>query len=168
MKRKCLHYINPSLNKQIQGLIDQCSAESSYAKPYEIPNMLKELLPIEKLKKETIHRRLEGYFLASNLLFDKLMATCLKDRKQIINQAGLKSMGYYHYVTGSREPATYIETRDDILNDPAAAIVKLSNDIIGMANLISETKQQVEDFADVGRNSGENLNQSQSHLQQPV
>ena len=158
MKRKCLHYINPSLNKQIRGLIDQISEGTLQVNPSEIPYKLKELLPIEKLKRETIHRRLEGYFLASNLLFDKLMSSLTNDRKQIINQAGLRSMGYYHYVTGSREPATYMETRDDILNDPAAALVKLSSDIVGMAHLISRKEHENNIPLDENLNPVGNLN----------
>ena len=164
MQRKCLHYINPALNRQIQGLIDQLLDGSLMIKPDEIPYKLKEILPIEKLRKETIHRRVEGYFLASNLLFDKLMSNCMNDRKQIVSQARLKSMRYYHYVTGSREPATYMETRDDILNDPAAALVKLSSDIVGMANLLSEKEESVSDFIDVNNHPVENSNRIRNSL----
>ena len=140
MKRKGLHYVTPALGRQIGGLIDQLSDGTQQVKPDDVPYRLGQLLPIEKLKQETIHRRVEGFFLASNLLFDRLMSECLHDRRLIISQAGLRSMGFYHYITGSREPAEYMETRDDVLNDPAAAIVKLSEDIVGMANLLAKKK----------------------------
>lgn len=107
-------------------------------KPEEFPFRLKKMLPIDKLDRNTVCRRVEGFFHASNLLFDRLFNETSLDRKQIIARANLKPMGYYHYFTGSREPADYMKTRDDLLNDPTAALVKLSTDIIGMAYLMRE------------------------------
>jgi len=150
MKRKGLHYINPALGKQIAALIEQFSNGSPAVSPDEIPYRLGQLLPIEKLIKETIHRRVEGFYLASDILFNKLMNECLQDRRLIVSQAGLRPMGFYHYITGSREPAEYMETRDDALNDPAAAIVKLSRDIVGMADLLSKRKRTPFDQIPIG------------------
>ncbi len=141
MRNKGLHYVNPRLSKQISELVDQVSNGSIRLKPDEIPYRLKKMLPIEKMRRETVCRRVEGYFHASNLLFEKLMENRRKDRKQIIDKAKLKPMGYYHYFTGSREPADYLKTRDDLLNDPSTALVKLSNDIIGMACLLTDTEK---------------------------
>jgi hypothetical protein len=118
--------------------VDEFSAGTLKIKPEEFPFRLKKMLPIDKLDRNTVCRRVEGFFHASNLLFDKLINDSTLNRKQIIARADLRSMGYYHYFTGSREPADYMKTRDDLLNDPTAALVKLSNDIIGMASLMRE------------------------------
>jgi hypothetical protein len=138
MRNKGLHYINPNLSKRISSLVDEFSAGTLKIKPDEFPFRLKKMLPIDKLDRNTVCRRVEGFFHASNLLFDRLISDSALDRKQIIARADLKPMGYYHYFTGSREPADYMKTRDDLLNDPTAALVKLSNDIIGMATLMRE------------------------------
>jgi len=38
-------------------------------------------------------------------------------------------MSQYHYLTGSREPMNVLLTRDDALQDPSTAFVKLKHDI---------------------------------------
>lgn len=118
--------------------MDDFASGTMKIKPEEFPFRLKKMLPIDKLDRNTVCRRVEGFFHASNLLFDRLFNETSLDRKQIIARANLKPMGYYHYFTGSREPADYMKTRDDLLNDPTAALVKLSTDIIGMAYLMRE------------------------------
>jgi len=138
MRYKGLHYINPNLSKQILNLVDEFASGTLKVSPEEFPFRLKKMLPVDKLDRNTICRRVEGYFHASNLLFDRLLAESTVSRKEIVVRAKLKPMGYYHYFTGSREPADYMKTRDDLLNDPNAALVKLSNDIVGMASLLRE------------------------------
>jgi len=140
MRRKGLHYVNPRLGRQISELVDQFSDGSLKLNPEEFPFRLKKMLPVDKMNRDTVHRRVEGYFHASNLLFAKLLSNGTKDRSEIVDRAKLRSMGFYHYVTGSREPADYLKTRDDLLNDPSAALVKLSNDIIGMAGLLTDSE----------------------------
>ena len=142
MRYKGLHYINPGSSKQISNLVDEFSSGTLKISVEEFPFRLKKMLPIDKLDRNTICRRVEGFFHASNLLFDKLIAESAIDRKEIVIRAKLKPMGYYHYFTGSREPADYMKTRDDLLNDPNAALVKLSNDIVGMARLLKEVKKK--------------------------
>ncbi len=138
MRYKGLHYINPNLSKQILNLVDEFASGEIKISPEEFPFRLKKMLPVDKLDRNTVCRRVEGFFHASNLLFDRLIAESAINRKDIVVRAKLKPMGYYHYFTGSREPADYMKTRDDLLNDPNAALVKLSNDIVGMASLLGE------------------------------
>jgi len=88
----------------------------------------------------TVLRRVEGYSQATDLLWEKILEIGKLDKQEIITRANLKPMSYYHYLTGSREAPDYAKSREDMLNDPSTALVKLRDDIIGLADLMLNLK----------------------------
>jgi len=135
------YYLTQDLNEQIAGLIEQYTEGAIELTPEQLLEKLLEILPIEKMNQQTILRRVEGYSQATDLLLEKALAVGHLDRQQIVAQAKLKPMSYYHYLTGSRESADYAKTREDLLNDPTTALAKLHDDIIGLAGLIPKLKE---------------------------
>ena len=133
-----LYFLTEDLYSQIMNLIEQFAENRSNSDPNHLIDRLKEMLPIEKMNRQTILRRVEGFSIASDLLWNSAMQIGNLDRQQIVAGAKLKPMSYYHYLTGSREVANYALSREDLMNDPSTALVKLNDDIINLAKLIIE------------------------------
>jgi len=133
MREYKLHF----LDKQMaETLLNKTKGfETSSESPEEFMKSIKELLPLHKTDQDTWKTRLEGLFEISELLFDATLAKGKEkegetwDRQNIVVEAQLRPFSYYHWLTGSREPASNVLTRDDYLNDPTTALVKLEDDI---------------------------------------
>ena len=133
-----VYFLTEDLFEQITGLIDQFIREPKSIKPEQLVEVLKDILPIEKMNRQTLLRRVEGYSIATDILWEKVTEIGGLDRQQIVTRAKLKPMSYYHYLTGSREAPNYAKSRDDLMNDPSTALVKLKDDILGLTGLIVE------------------------------
>ena len=142
MSSKVLHYLPSDIRALIVELIDQYTAGTVDLSPEELLTRIEELLPLEKMKRETTLRRIEGYSFATDKLWDKTLEIGHLDRKQILARAKLRPMSYYHYMTGSNVPADYASTRADLLNDPTTARVKLRDDIMKLAELLMELRSE--------------------------
>jgi hypothetical protein len=140
MQNNEVYFLTKDLHEQITNLIAQFVAAPSNADPSHLIENLKNLLPIEKMNRQTILKRVEGFSIVADLLWEKVVQIGSLDRQQIVARAKLKPMSYYHYLTGSREVADYAISRDDLMNDPTTAMVKLNDDIIALARLIIELK----------------------------
>jgi hypothetical protein len=140
MQNNEVYFLTKDLYEQITNLIEEFVEDPSNTDPSHLIENLKGVLPIEKMNRQTILRRVEGYSIVADLLWDKVVQIWNLDRQQIVARAKLKPMSYYHYQTGSRESADYAISRDDLLNDPTTALVKLNDDITGLASLIIELK----------------------------
>ena len=140
MQNNEVYFLTKDLYEQITNLIEEFVEDPSNTDPSHLIENLKGVLPIEKMNRQTILRRVEGYSIVADLLWDKVVQIGSLDRQQIVARAKLKPMSYYHYLTGSRESADYAISRDDLLNDPTTALVKLNDDITGLASLIIELK----------------------------
>lgn len=132
------HKLTKELEGQITELVTNFAAGTIEINAETLLSELMDLLPIEKMNRETLFRRITGYSLASEMLWDKALQMGDLDRSQIIKKAKIRSMSYYHYMTGSGAPASMVETRADLYNDPPTALAKLKDDIIGLAKLIPE------------------------------
>jgi len=135
MREYELRYLTNEVVGNISVAIDAFIAGGGKQSSEQMFGKVTDLLPVEKLNPDTVRRRVEGYYYTSELLFKRLLAGG-KTRNQIVKEAGLKPLSHYHYTTGSREPANLLLTRDDYLNDPSTALIKLKDDIIGAANLL--------------------------------
>ena len=138
MRNREVYFLTEDLYEQITILIDQFVQDTKSLNSEQLIEKLKEMLPIEKMNRQTLLRRVEGFSVASNILWEKVAEIGNLDRQQIVSRAKLKPMSYYHYITGSREVADYAKSREDLMYDPTTAMVKLSDDILGLANLLAD------------------------------
>lgn len=134
MKEK--RYLTPELADQIAGVVEQFADGKLNIASDGLLEKLKEMLPVEKMNRDTMHQRLEGYYHASDILFTKVIEITGMERPEIVSKANLRPLSYYHYLTGSREPSGNVLTRTDLFNDPATALIKLRDDIVGLSGLI--------------------------------
>ncbi len=136
MREYELRYLRVEVVNKISGLLDNFVAASGTEKPEEFFDKVVVVLPIEKMDSDTVRRRVEGLYYASELIFKRLLAGGKMTRSDIVRAAGLKPLSHFHYLTGSREPKNIVLTRDDYLNDPSTALVKLKDDIVHIAPLL--------------------------------
>jgi hypothetical protein len=128
------------------GVLDKLSAivekygNEEYS-PEKFMMKIKELLPVHKTNKETWKARVEGFNHVSddliNLIIKKVNDVKGKtwDKEDVVQQAKLRPLSYYHYVTGSREPVSNMMSQDDYFVDPTTSLVKLEDDIVSMCKL---------------------------------
>jgi hypothetical protein len=138
MRYKELQYLEPDLARKIDALIDQYAAREGSLTPDIFLDRITDLLPIQKMDFDTVRRRVEGYHYTTERFWSLILSTGRVTRPDVVKRAQLKSLSQYHYLTGSREPANLMLTRDDLLNDPSTALVKLRDDILGLARVLPE------------------------------
>lgn len=136
MREYELRYLTNEVVGQIGALLDAYHAAAGSQKPEQLYDKIIALLPIEKMNADTVRRRVEGLYCASELLFKRLLSGAKMTRNEIVREAELKPLSHFHYLTGSREPRNIVLTRDDYLNDPSTALVKLQDDIIALSILL--------------------------------
>lgn len=136
MREYELRYLTSEVVSKISSQLDNYVAAAGKQKAEDMFNKVVELLPIEKMNPDTVRRRVEGLYYTSELIFKRLLDAGKMTRNDIVRAAGLKPLSHYHYTTGSREPKNIVLTRDDYLNDPATALVKLKDDILGVAEVL--------------------------------
>lgn len=138
MSRVELRYLTQDVLTKIIALIEEYAQSQGKGGPEKLFDQITDLLPIEKLNPDTVRRRVEGYYFASEELWKRALESKKFNRQDLIRKAGLKPLSHYHYLTGSREPVAYVLTRSDYLNDPTTALVKLRDDILGLARILPE------------------------------
>ena len=140
MAKEDLKYIDQALADKIRNTTVLFSEGDQHG-DYLIAR-LKELLPVHKTDKETWKARVEGLDIASETLIGKVIEAGQDvegkgfTHETVVTRARLRPLSYYHYVTGSREPASNVLTRDDYFNDPTTALVKLEDDILSLGRLL--------------------------------
>jgi hypothetical protein len=138
MREYELRYLTSEVASQIAAVVDKYAAASGKEKPSDMYDRVIDKLPIEKMNADTVRRRVEGLYYTSELLFKRLLAGGKMNRNDIVRAAELKPLSHYHYMTGSRESRNNVLTRDDYLNDPSTALVKLKDDIVGLGVLLNK------------------------------
>ncbi len=134
MPRSELYYLDKKSSEQIDNLVKRIASEDDKLKPNSLLKEVTELLPIQKTDITTVRRRVEGFHYTTEMLWEAaLELKIVGGRSDIVRLAKLKPLSHYHYLTGSREPVSNVLTRADYLNDPATALVKLRDDILGLA-----------------------------------
>ncbi|MFN3822278.1 MAG: hypothetical protein ACK4OO_08090, partial [bacterium] len=113
MRRVELRYLSQESLEKINNLIEHYTQTKGKQGAEQLFEAITELLPIEKLNPDTVRRRVEGYYFASEELWRKALASGKFNRQDLIRKAGLKPLSHYHYLTGSREPKAYVLTRSD-------------------------------------------------------
>lgn len=139
MGNEGLHFIDETLAEKLRAAtVKFCDGDGP---PEQLIARLKELLPVHKTDKETWKARVEGFDIASQLLIDRVIEIGQEkegkgfDLDMVTSRARLRPLSYYHYVTGSREPAQNVMSREDYFNDPTTALVKLEDDLMSLSRL---------------------------------
>jgi len=136
MREYELRYLRGEVVNKISSLLDNFVTAAGKEKPEAFFDKVVALLPIEKMDADTVRRRVEGLYYTSELIFKRLLAGGKMTRNDIVRAAGLKPLSHFHYLTGSREPKNIVLTRDDYLNDPSTALIKLKDDVVSAAGLL--------------------------------
>ncbi len=98
-------------------------------------------MPLERGQHQALCARVEGFYELSEGLFELVFDLGQAkhgaewNRRRVVKEANLRPFSYYHWITGSREPASNVMTRKDYLNDPTTALAKLEEDIQSLAKL---------------------------------
>jgi hypothetical protein len=139
MSEENLHFLDESQAEKVKSVTHKfCEGD---APAEHLIARLKELLPVHKTDKETWKARVEGFDIAADMLIDRLVELGGEkegksfDREAVVTRARLRPLSYYHYVTGSREPAQNVMKREDYFNDPTTALVKLEDDLMSLSRL---------------------------------
>jgi len=135
MREHELRYVTSEAVGQVNTLVEDFATAGGKQTPQQLFEKITALLPITRIKPDSVRSRIEGYYFASEFLFKKLIQGG-RDRTKIVADAGLKPLTQYHYTVGSREPRNSMLTRDDYLVDPSVSLVKLKDDIISLAQLL--------------------------------
>ncbi|MBD3166742.1 hypothetical protein GF324_09100 [bacterium] len=136
-----LYYVMDDLQDKIDQIISEFERDATLT-PEQLMEALKKLLPIEKADFATAKRRVEGMYLVAERLFNTVYDLGRFrygdewTRGRVTREAELRPFHHFHWTTGSREPQRNVLTRDDFLNDPATALIKLESDISSLAQLM--------------------------------
>jgi hypothetical protein len=142
MKRMRFYY----LDTQVLGKLDQVLGEFTAGHADDVMKALNQTLPIVKWNDKSLRRHVEGMFYLSEKLWTFALELGKKtwgaefSRENLLRITKTMPMSHYSYLVGSREPATVLLTRDDILQDPATAMVKLQHDIKSLSDFILSTR----------------------------
>lgn len=139
MPRTELYYLDKKTAEQIDALVKRFASGEEGLTPEVMLKQLTEMLPFQKSDITTVRRRVEGFYVTTEILWQEALKLHT-DRPAIVRMAELKPLSHYHYLTGSREPVGNVLTRADYLNDPPTALVKLKDDILGIASVFSKLK----------------------------
>ncbi|MDP8207222.1 MAG: hypothetical protein P9L92_11205 [Candidatus Electryonea clarkiae] len=133
MRETRFHFIKDDVIEKLKKAVEEGLERDQSADDFF--KTMKDLLPVHKTDQSTWKARVEGYFEVSDRLFDVVLdkGQALHgddwSKGRIVHEAKLRPFSYYHWLTGSREPASNVLTRDDFLNDATTAMVKLEDDI---------------------------------------
>lgn len=139
MKRMRFYYLDTKTRSRLEELLQKGLKNSAAAHLLE---NFKKLVPIEKWNNVSLRRHVEGLFYLSERLWDLAVQRGKEvygddfNRENLLRITKTLPMSYYRYLTGSREPADVLLTRDDALQDPATSMVKLTRDIEALTEFI--------------------------------
>lgn len=140
MAKTSLTFIDEALAEKIRNAVSHFVESESPAD--HLLARLKELLPVHRTDRETWKARVEGFDVASETLIEQVITAGREKegkgftRDSVVSRARLRPLSYYHYVTGSREPASNVMTGEDYFNDPTTALVKLEDDLLSLGRLL--------------------------------
>lgn len=135
MARDVFKYLDGSLVEKLRKTVGECLSNGT--SPDDLLLQLKGVLPVHRKDRETWKIRVEGLHEASQLIMDQIVERSRSngnalDVEGVKKKAKLRPLSYYHYVTGSREPAENVMKDTDMYNDPTTALVKLEDDILAL------------------------------------
>ncbi len=152
MREHYYHFVGTDTLREIEGVTDQfgCNEQS----PQQMFTKLEEILPVEKTNPSTWKARVEGFYHVSDNFFNNVLTIGQArygedwNRSKVIQEAKLFPFSHYHWLTGSREPIANMLTRDDYLNDPCTALIKLEDDILSLGGLLKKVDRRAKPRAE--------------------
>lgn len=139
MREYEFHFLSEAVIKQVSDKTK--TLLSGNKPPKDFLKELRDLLPVARNDLNSLRARVEGMYFVSEFLFQEVLEKGKKkvgeswDHNSVVSQAKLRPFSYYHYLTGSREPRVNVRTRDDYMNDPSTALMKLEDDIVSLGTL---------------------------------
>ena len=142
MRELDLRYLDKKVAQSIKEIIEDYIGGKAGIDSEKLIHQIHNLTPIQKTDPNSVRCQVEGLYVASELLWHTALNEMKdKSRQDLVKLAKLKTLSHYHYLTGSRENLRNVLTRDDYLTDPPTALVKLRDDIIGLAKIVLKNKQ---------------------------
>ncbi|TKJ36839.1 hypothetical protein CEE37_14740 [candidate division LCP-89 bacterium B3_LCP] len=132
MKRARFYYLKSDTRDKLDQVLTEYLNKES---PNDFMGTMGKTLPVEKLNPGTLRVRVEGMHYLAERLWSIGLATGKQkygedfSRENFLQITKTMPMSHYHYLNGSREPMEVLLTRDDVLQDPSTAMVKLETDI---------------------------------------
>jgi len=142
MAEKELHYLTNELSQKVVQIASDFINGSTEQTPQEFLADLKEILPINKMQQKTVLVRVEGFLIATDLLWKSLLKDGSISRSEVVTRANIRTMSHYQYITGSRTPPEFLKTRSDFYNDPGTALAKLQDDVIRLSGFMLEMRTE--------------------------
>ncbi len=139
MMRRRFYYLDSETRKELDAVLE------SYIKSPAGDALWMALcnkLPVEKKRSTSYKVRVEGLSYAAEALWDAALARGKQaygenfSRQELSKAVGFRPISYYHYLSGSREPWTILNTRRDALEDLDTAMLKLKDDILSLVDFI--------------------------------
>jgi len=146
MKRVKLYFLDSGAKRRLNDALQSFFSRPS---PRTLWDELCEILPVDKWKPRTFKERVEGMTLVTERLWLFALESGKKcfsqdfSRRELLHHLRSLPMSHYRYLTGSREPMEILLTRDDALQDPATALVKLRRDIETLAEFIFQLPEEM-------------------------
>ena len=132
MPRFELYYLDKNAAENIEKIVQEFAGNTKNMSGENLVEKVTTELPIQRSDLTSVRRRVEGFYFTTEILWREALKHN-DSRPAVVKIAELKPLSHYHYLTGSREPITNVMTRADYLNDPTTALVKLRDDILGLA-----------------------------------
>jgi len=144
MTRMRFYYLDAGERSQLEELVKQLISKKFNGNVFD---HIKSMLPITKWDHVSLRKHVEGMFYVSERLWNTALETGKQKYGEEFNRINLlritkiKSMSYYGYITGSRDPMNILMTRDDVLQDPVTSMVKLKDDISALLHFLYDSPE---------------------------
>ncbi|MBU0519322.1 hypothetical protein KJ564_10345 [bacterium] len=144
MTRMRFYYLDAGERRQLEDLVQGLLSKSFEGNVFA---EIKTLLPIIKWDQVSLRKHVEGMFYVSERLWTVALETGKAkfggefNRINLLRITKIKSMSYYSYMTGSRDPVNIMMTRDDVLQDPAISMIKMKDDISALLQFVYDSPQ---------------------------
>lgn len=142
MPHQSLQYLPLPVAESVRVEVTKLCSGEFKGNPRAFYQTILTLLPVEKMNRTTLVHRVEGLMYVTDLVWDELIKTRQLDRNEVLQQANLKPLSYYHHILGSREPGDAVATRKDFLTDPPTALRKLEDDVVSLAAIVIEENRK--------------------------
>lgn len=139
MMRRRFYYLDSETRKELDAVLESYRRDSTGDALW---TALCNKLPVEKKRNTSYKIRVEGLSYVAESLWEMALAQGKQaygenfSRQDLAKAVGSRPISYYHYLIGSREPWTVLNTRRDALEDLDTAMLKLKDDIHALVEYI--------------------------------
>ncbi len=146
IKRMRFYYLEKDTAKRLDSILQDFTDTPLN---YDLLGQLREVVPISKRDHSSVKQHVEGMFYVSEKLWNIALETGRNTWGEKFSRENLRRMtksipmSHYCYLVGSREAPNVLLTRNDALQDPGTAMVKLEHDISSLVDFIVNSQIKV-------------------------